>query len=184
MQGHIKAHDHYFCSNDCIKKYEKQKNLKPILRNRAWFKITFYTVIVILLIILITALQITGYMILFMGIFFILVSILKFLDWKGFAQAFSMYDILAKRSKFYSYFYPIIELSLGLSFLFSWKIMTAAIVTFFIMTIGTVGVTRNLLSKNPVKCACLGTIIKIPLTKFTLFEDLAMAVMALMILFL
>ena len=123
-------------------------------------------------------------MVLFMGIFFVIVSMLKFADWKGFAQAFTMYDVVAKKSKTYASVYPIIELSLGISFLFKFQLMIAAIITFLIMTIGTVGVAQNLLQKNPIRCACLGTKIKIPLTKFTLFEDILMAVMALMILFL
>ena len=38
------------------------------------------------------------------------------------------------------------------------------------------------MSKNPVKCACLGTLINIPLTKFTLFEDILMALMSIMVL--
>jgi len=123
-------------------------------------------------------------MILFMGIFFIVVSLLKFANWKGFANSFSMYDIIAKRSKLYSYAYPLIELGLGFAYILKWQITTAAIITFIIMVVGSIGVGKNLLAKNPVQCACLGTLIKIPLTKFTFFEDILMAVMALMVLFL
>jgi len=117
-----------------------------------------------------------------MGVFFIIVALLKFLDWKGFAKAFAMYDILAKRNKTYAYAYPLIELGLGIAYLFVWQITVVASITFVIMFIGAIGVGKNLLSKNPVKCACLGTKIKVPLTEFTLFEDIAMAVMAIMIL--
>ena len=38
--------------------------------------------------------------------------------------------------------------------------------------------------KDPIRCACLGASVKLRLTKFTLFEDLTMTVVALMILFL
>jgi len=178
MEGHIKVYGHYFCSPNCVKKYKTQHKMQP------WLKVTIYIGIVLLLISLVAILQTTGYMIFFMGVFFVIVSLLKFADWKGFANAFAMYDVVAKRSKFYSYAYPLIELGLGAAYLFSWQITTAAIVTFVVMTVGSVGVAKNLLSKNPIKCACLGTLIKVPLTKFTLFEDILMAIMALMVLFL
>jgi len=179
MQGTIEKYDHYFCSKNCVEKYEKQNKIET---KKTLPKPLIYTVVTVLLIGLVAFLQTSGYMIQFMGVFFVLVAILKMLDWKGFANAFSMYDIIAKKSKVYSYVYPVIELGLGLSYLLSWNVRIAAVVTFIIMTIGSIGVGKNLLSKNPIKCACLGTLIKIPLTKFTLFEDISMAVMALMIL--
>jgi YHS domain-containing protein len=179
MGGTIEKHGYYFCSQNCIEKYES----RPALMSQPWFKPVLYSVIAVLLIVLTAVLQMTGYMILFMGVFFVAVSLLKIADWKGFAQAFTMYDILAKKSKVYAHVYPLIELGLGISYLLTWQITIAAYVTFVIMAIGTVGVAQNLLSKNPVKCACLGTLVKIPLTKFTLFEDITMAAMALMILF-
>jgi len=183
MKGHIFKHDHYFCSQSCIEKYEEQHGLRP-KKIQPWQKSLLYVVVVLAAILLVIFLQMKGWMIPFMGGFFIVVSILKFLDWKGFAKAFAMYDIVAKRSKPYAYVYPVIEFALGLAFLFSFQIIAAAWVTFAVMSIGTVGVAGNLFSKNPVKCACLGTLIKVPLTRFTLFEDVLMAVMALMVIFL
>ena len=174
---------HYFCSKDCVEKYEKKYNIKPkeIFR-RYWFKTSILILVILFSIFLVIFLQRTGFMIWFMGGFFVIVALLKFLDLKGFASQFAMYDIIAKRSKLYSYVYPVIELALGLAFLFSFQLVITATVTFIIMSVGSIGVAKNLLSKNPVKCACLGTKIKLPLTKFTLFEDIIMALMALMIL--
>ena len=182
MAGHIPKYSHYFCSQQCIEKYEDQKNIKKKWYKTKGFKTFLYLVVIAALIALVTVLQITGFMLWFMGGFFVIVSFLKFIDWKGFAKRFAMYDILAKRSRFYAYIYPIIELAIGISFLLKWNVTNAAVVLFVIMVGGAVGVGRNLLSKNPVKCACLGVKIKVPLTKFTLFEDITMAVMALMIL--
>jgi hypothetical protein len=121
-------------------------------------------------------------MVYFMGVFFVLVATLKLADWRGFVHAFSMYDILAKRSKQYAWLYPLIELFLGVSYLLKWNIRGAAFVTLVLVIIGTIGVTKNLLSKNKVQCACLGTLIKIPLTKVTLIEDVVMGIMAIMLL--
>ena len=62
-------------------------------------------------------------------------------------------------------------------------IIIAVWITLLIMGIGSIGITKNLLSKNQVKCACLGTKIKIPLTKFTLIENIIMVIMAAIIIF-
>ena len=123
-----------------------------------------------------------GYMLPFMGIVFLLLSILKLIDLKGFANMFVQYDLIAAKSKAYAHVYPFIELSLGLMYLFTFQIMSAAIITLLIMGIGAIGVGKNLLSKNKIKCACLGAKVKVPLTSFTLVEDIIMALMALMIL--
>ena len=180
MKGHIKAHGKYFCSQDHVREYEKKHNLKTPLTKRSWF---FYLFASALAIILITALQLSNSMLLFMGAFFLVFFYLKALDWKGFASAFANYDIIATKSRAYAFIYPLIELYWALSFIFLWNVTVAAWSLAIIMSIGTVGVAKNLMKKNPVSCACIGTLIKIPLTKFTLIEDISMAVMALMILF-
>ena len=145
-------------------------------------KYLIYAIVIITAIILIYFLQKYQVMHYFMGGFFIAVSILKMLDWKGFVHAYSMYDIIAKKSKYYAYAYPLIEFCLGLGFLFG-NIRIAAIITLIIMIIGIIGIAKNLLSPQKVRCACLGTLIKIPLTEFTLFEDAIMAVMAFIMFF-
>ena len=122
-------------------------------------------------------------MLTYMGVFFIIFSLAKMLDWNGFVEAFSNYDIISKKVRFYGWLYPALEFSLGLFYLTNNFIFSSAIVTSFIMGFGSIGITKNLLSKNKVKCACLGTKIKVPLTKVTLLENLIMFFMALSIIF-
>lgn len=180
MEGHILKHDHYFCSDDCIAKYEKQEGLK--VSKPSYSKIELgipVGLIVILLLGLVSGFFVMDYMILFMGAFFVVVSLLKFLDWKGFSEAFAQYDLIAMKSSFYARIYPIIELLLGIAFLLSFQIFYTSIITFLVMSIGALGVGKNLMRKNPVRCACLGTKVNIPLTKFTLVEDIIMSLMAL-----
>ena len=55
-------------------------------------------------------------------------------------------------------------------------------VALVVMAVSTVGVAQSLLRGTPFQCACLGTIIKLPLSKVTLFEDLLMVVMSLIML--
>jgi len=119
-----------------------------------------------------------------MGIFFILFSLMKMPDWKGFVKAFTQYDLIAKRFTAYAWAYPGIEFVLGILFLTNILIIPAAIVTIVIFTIGGIGVAKNMMSKDMVQCACLGTFINVPLTKVTLLEDIIMVAMSIMILIL
>ncbi|TCK67280.1 copper chaperone CopZ [Winogradskyella wandonensis] len=114
----------------------------------------------------------------FMGLFFIVFSFFKFLDLKGFSQSFRMYDPLAKRVNAYSNIYPFIELALGLLFLMRLELEIALIVTVIILTITTIGVAKVLLDKKAIQCACLGTVLKLPMTTATLIENSIMLVMA------
>lgn len=123
-----------------------------------------------------------GYMLLFMGLVFLILSGLKLIDIKGFASIFRTYDILAKHSPFYAYIYPFIELVLALCFLFKFLLLFASIITILIMTIGSISIAKKLLSKEKESCACLGAKVNVPLTRFTLVEDIIMAVMAIIIL--
>jgi len=182
MEGHIEAYGKYFCNKQHLREYAEKKDLEIPFTKSKGFDWLIYLVAALLLVGLVFFLRRTGFMILFMGVFFAIFAFLKFLDIKGFANAFAMYDIVAAKSKFYAFLYPFIELSISLAFLFNYLVFSAAVVLFIIMSVGAIGVTRNLMQKHPVKCACLGTKIKVPLTKFTLFEDVTMAVMALMIL--
>ncbi len=118
-----------------------------------------------------------------MGVFLIIVAILKLADWKGFIEAYSKYDLIAQHSKVYAYAYPLIELALGVAFIAQWQLKWIGLFTFLLFSIGTVGVAKNLMSPNPLNCACLGTLFKIPLTKFTLVEDILMSLMGLFMFF-
>ena len=119
----------------------------------------------------------------FMGLFYIVFSFFKLLDLKGFPASFSMYDPLAKAIPAYGWVYPFIELALGLCFLMRFQITVALILTLVILGITTIGVTRTLLDKKAITCACLGTALKLPMTEATFIENALMIVMALVMLF-
>ena len=123
-----------------------------------------------------------GFMLDFMGLFYIVFSFFKLLDLKGFSKSFKMYDPLAKRVSMYAYVYPFIEVTLGLLFLIRFQIPVALIVTLIILGVTTVGVSKTLLDKKAIQCACLGTALKLPMTKATFVENSIMIVMALLML--
>lgn len=114
----------------------------------------------------------------FMGLFFIVFSFFKMLDLNGFLQSFKMYDPLAKRVSFYGRIYPFIETLLGLMFLMRYEINIALIITLVLLVINTIGVSKVLLQKQSIQCACLGTVLKLPMTEATLIENSIMIVMA------
>ena len=114
----------------------------------------------------------------FMGLFYIVFSFFKLLDLKGFPESFKMYDPLAKVMPIYGWIYPFIELTLGLLFLMRIEIPLALIVTLLILGITTIGVTKSLFNKKTIQCACLGTALKLPMTKATFIENSIMIVMA------
>jgi copper chaperone CopZ len=114
----------------------------------------------------------------FMGLFYIVFSFFKLLDLKGFPESFRMYDPLAKAIPIYGWIYPFMELALGLMFLMRYSVTTALIATIVLLGITTVGVTKTLLDKKSIRCACLGTALKLPMTEATFIENAIMLVMA------
>lgn len=115
----------------------------------------------------------------FMTGFFIVFSGFKLIDLKGFAEGYSTYDLLAKKWFGYGYIYPFIELFFGLSMMLNFQAKNILLAEVIIMAFSGVGVAIKLLKHEKFQCACLGTFLKVPLTKVTLIEDFGMSFLAL-----
>ncbi len=124
----------------------------------------------------------SAFMLDFMGLFYIVFSFFKLLDLKGFSKSFRMYDPLAKVIPSYGLIYPFVEVALGLLFLLRVQVPLALIITLAILGITTIGVTKTLLDKKIIQCACLGTALKLPMTKATFIENTIMIAMAVIML--
>ncbi len=118
----------------------------------------------------------------FMVGFFITFAGFKLLDLKGFAEGYSTYDFLAQKCFTYGYIYPFIELFFGVSMIFS-QATWLLTVEILVMGFSGIGVANKLLKREQFQCVCLGTFLKVPLTKVTLVEDFGMAVLAMIMLF-
>lgn len=118
----------------------------------------------------------------FMGFFLVVFSMFKFFNMEGFADGFQMYDLLAKPFRPYAYVYPFIELGLGLGYLAYWQPVFVYSATIIVMVFGSLGVFNALRKGLDVNCACMGTVLKVPLSTVALTEDLGMAAMAAMML--
>ncbi len=114
----------------------------------------------------------------FMAGFFLVFSFFKFLDLRGFADAYGGYDLVARALPGWAWAYPFVELGLGVAYLLALAPLLVNGVTLVLMLIGAAGVLKALLHKRAIRCACLGTALNLPMTKVTLVEDLTMAAMA------
>jgi hypothetical protein len=117
-----------------------------------------------------------------MGFFLTIFAMFKLFDLSAFADGFQMYDLLAKRARPYALVYPFIELGLGLAYLARWHLTAVYTATVVVMLFGALGVGDALRRKLDVECACLGTVLRVPLSTVALTEDLGMAAMAVVML--
>lgn len=114
----------------------------------------------------------------FMGLFLIIFSMFKLFNLEGFANGFQMYDIIAKKHRTYAYVYPFIELVLGLAFLSNLFPIFTNLLTFAVMTVSSIGVIKGVTGGMNLKCACLGTILNVPLSTVSILENVGMGLMA------
>lgn len=114
----------------------------------------------------------------FMGLFFMVFSFFKLLDLRGFQSSFKQYDPLAAVLPLYGWIYPFLELGLGLCYIRDIVLDGILIATIFLLGITTTGVIRVLAQKKQLQCACLGSVLNLPMTEATLIENTIMLVMA------
>lgn len=114
----------------------------------------------------------------FMGYFFIFLFLFKFFDLNGFAIGFAKYDCIAMRVKLYGYLYPFLEFLLGAAYLAQFILVATNLATTILMSIGAISVLKSILSKQKINCACLGTVLNVPLSTVSFLENFVMGAMA------
>lgn len=113
-----------------------------------------------------------------MGYFFVYFSLFKLIDLPGFAEGFRHYDILAQRLPGWAWVYPFVELGLGVLYLLGVDTAGLHLATLLVTTLNVMSVAVKLAKKEVFMCACLGTVLKVPLTTVTLIEYGIMGLMA------
>ncbi len=113
-----------------------------------------------------------------MGLFFLIFAMFKLIDLKGFADGFQMYDVVAKKFWGYAYAYPYIEVILGVLYLSGMYLVFANLATLIIMAVSAIGVLISMRRGYKFKCACLGTVLNVPLSTVSLVENIGMGLMA------
>lgn len=119
----------------------------------------------------------------FMAGFFLTFSFFKMLDLKGFAESYSMYDIVARKLKAWGIIYAFIELALGIAYATNFQPLITNIVTFVVMTISIIGVLQSVLNKRKIQCACLGAVFNLPMSTVTIIEDALMIALSIFMLY-
>ncbi|HEU4497571.1 MAG TPA: MauE/DoxX family redox-associated membrane protein [Flavobacterium sp.] len=115
----------------------------------------------------------------FMAGFFLAFSFFKMLDLKGFAESYSMYDVVARKFKSWGYIYAFLELGLGFAFALNFQPCLTNIITLVVMSVSIVGVLKSVLDKKKIQCACLGAVFNLPMSTVTIIEDGLMILMSL-----
>jgi len=110
----------------------------------------------------------------FMAGFFLVFSFFKFLNLKGFAESYAMYDIVAKKWKAWGYVYAFTELGLGIAYLIGFNPLATNIITVTVISVSIIGVLQSVLNKQKIKCACLGDVFNLPMSTITIIEDALM----------
>ena len=114
----------------------------------------------------------------FMAGFFLVFSFFKLLDINAFANAYSGYDLLARRWRGWGLIYPFVELALGMAYLANFNPVFTHWATIIVMGFSAIGVIKAVASKTQIQCACLGTVFKLPMSTVTIVEDVGMVLMA------
>ena len=115
----------------------------------------------------------------YIGITLICFGLLKLYDIEKFSEIFSKYDIISKKINIYPYFYPFIEIFIGVLLLKNIYIKKILILTKLIMLISIISVIIAIQNGNKLRCGCLGSFFHIPLSYVTLSENLFMLIMSL-----
>lgn len=115
----------------------------------------------------------------------ILFAVPKLLDLQGFTTLFSRYDWIAPRVPFYGSAYPFLELAGAAALLLARRrsarrALYVALLTVTLLSMG--GVAHALSRGRPLRCACLGTLLPVPLSVVTFAEGAMVLIMVAMLL--
>jgi hypothetical protein len=119
----------------------------------------------------------------YMVFFFLIFGFLKIINLKKFSMMFASYDLIAMRYPLWGKIYPFLEIGLGVLYLLFAHSLYLNLFTAGLMAITSVGIFRKLISGEKVSCACLGGFFNVPLSWITFFENFAMFIMALYMIF-
>lgn len=110
----------------------------------------------------------------FLGFFAIILSLLKLVRLQDFVEAFYEYDFVSQKFRIYAYLFPIFELIFGVSFLLLIENPYLEILCLSLFILNFYSVILALKKKRKFVCACLGDLIKVPLSYVSLIENLTM----------
>jgi copper chaperone CopZ len=188
LQKALEAHPKYQLSGETVNGMSVSAD--AVENRKSWFETYKPILLIFFYIILVSGISAVSAgrfnfiiaMRIFMAGFFLVFSFFKLLDLTGFADSYSMYDIVAKKMKAWGFIYPFIELMLGIAYAANFLPLFTNSLTFFIMSVSLIGVLQSVLNKRKIKCACLGVVFKLPMSSITIIEDALMIAMSVVML--
>ncbi len=118
-----------------------------------------------------------------LGLWLLITGLIKLPDLKGFAVLVRSYGGTAAKYPFMAYGIPFAEIVLGAGLLIGYQLKWVAVASLIMLLIYTYGVAKMLIQKKKMdNCGCFGTMIKVPLSKWSLIEDLVCIALAVIIL--
>ncbi|MFN3926719.1 MAG: glutaredoxin family protein [Pseudanabaenaceae cyanobacterium] len=123
-----------------------------------------------------TSMGITG----FMGYSLAMLASLKLMDINSFVESFAKYDLITQRWRVYGRLYPFLELAIALGLLSGLGSVAVGWSSLLMGSIGSGSVIQAVwIDQKSLTCACVGGNTKAPLGVISLTENLAMAIMGL-----
>ncbi|MBC7498091.1 hypothetical protein H7170_00445 [Candidatus Gracilibacteria bacterium] len=138
--------------------------------------------ILVLSIVLTSIFPSNTFMMYLMGTWFLSFGIFKLIDIRSFAKSFAQYDIIARAWHGYGYIFPFVEIGIGLIYILNTGMIFMTeinLITLVVSLLGIISAYQIITTGKVVVCACMGTYWKLPMTKVTLIENLAMFLMVL-----
>lgn len=114
----------------------------------------------------------------FMAVFLLTFAAFKLINLEIFAITYSGYDLVTKKFPAWGYIFPFVEAGLGMAYVLLGNQTWLNVFTLLLTGVASVGVVKELRRKSKVMCACLGTVIRLPLSKISFVEDFLMFAMA------
>ena len=116
----------------------------------------------------------------YMGFIFFIFGLLKLYDIHKFSKIFNKYDIISQKINLYSYFYPFIEIIIGILLIKNYQIENLIKIIILLMIISISSVLISLYKGKELRCGCLGSFFHIPLSYVTLSENIIMLIMGIL----
>lgn len=113
----------------------------------------------------------------YIGFVFVIFGLLKLYNLNKFVDIFSKYDILSNKFRLYGYFYPFIEILIGILLIKNKYIVSNLKIVLLLMIISIVSVIISIFNGLNLRCGCLGSFFHIPLSYTTLSENILMILM-------
>ena len=114
----------------------------------------------------------------FMGIFFIVFALFKYMNLDEFAHGIRDYVGLENIDLKVAKQYPAVQTGLGILYVLGVTSIVLDVVVLLWSSYSALVVYRTIKQKKKVHCMCLGNVIKLPLSTTSFVEDFGMAAMA------